>query len=104
MTADNRTDKNNDKYKMFRNFMVNELGITRQDIEAWTKQAVANEISKIIGQINVSEDRMIELASKEIQRTVKDALGHNNRFGQTSNLQAAVVAELSKNLKLSVVD
>lgn len=28
------------KYKMFRNFMVNELKITKEDIEQWTKEAV----------------------------------------------------------------
>jgi hypothetical protein len=42
-----------DKYKMFRNFMVNELEITREDIERWTKDAVAEEVKKISGQMDI---------------------------------------------------
>lgn len=39
-------DKN--KYKMFRNFMVNELGISREDLELWTKEAVSKEVVKVL--------------------------------------------------------
>lgn len=42
-----------DKYKAFRNLMTNELGITRADIEAWTKEAVSAEVLKMVGRINV---------------------------------------------------
>jgi hypothetical protein len=38
------------KYKLFRNFMVNELGIGRDDIEEWAKQAVAETVDKIVRQ------------------------------------------------------
>jgi len=34
------------KYKMFRNFMVNELGISRDDIKEWTMQAVKETVEK----------------------------------------------------------
>jgi len=30
----------NDKYKMFKNYMYNELGITKEDIKNWVKEAV----------------------------------------------------------------
>ena len=42
-----------EKYVHFRNFMANELKITRCDIESWTKEAVAAEVSKIVGQIDI---------------------------------------------------
>ena len=42
-----------EKYKMFRNYMANELKITREDIMLWTKEAVAEETRKIVGQIDV---------------------------------------------------
>jgi hypothetical protein len=29
-------EDNESKYKLFRNFMMNELGITRDDIREWT--------------------------------------------------------------------
>lgn len=43
----------NEKYKMFRNFMVNELGIGRDDIEEWTKEAVREQVTKLVGQLNM---------------------------------------------------
>lgn len=45
-------DSSKDKYKLFRNFMANELGITKEEIERWTKEAVANEIKNKLGQLN----------------------------------------------------
>ena len=32
----------NDKYTLFKNYMHNELGITKDDIKRWTKEAVTN--------------------------------------------------------------
>lgn len=55
-----------DKYKMFRNFMVNELGITREDIRSWTEEAIASEVRKLVGQIDVEG---------LIKRNIKDVSG-----------------------------
>ncbi len=52
-----------DKYKEFRNFMVNELGITKEDIKAWTQEAVSREVIKLIGQFNL--EQMAEKACRE---------------------------------------
>lgn len=41
------------KYKMFRNFMANELGITRGDIRQWTEAAVTAEVQRQLGQMNL---------------------------------------------------
>ena len=38
----------NDKYKMFKNFMFNELGITKEDIRMWVEDAVRDEARKIV--------------------------------------------------------
>ncbi|OKO76049.1 hypothetical protein AC630_23720 [Bradyrhizobium sp. AS23.2] len=38
---------------MFRNFMANELQITREDIKQWTAEAVAAEVKRQMGQIDV---------------------------------------------------
>lgn len=38
----------NDKYKMFKNFMFNELGITKEDIRMWVEEAVRDEARKIV--------------------------------------------------------
>ena len=37
-----------DKYIMFRNFLYNELGITKEDIRDWTKEAVYEVANKYI--------------------------------------------------------
>ena len=38
----------NDKYKMFKNFMFNELEITKEDIRMWVEEAVRDEARKIV--------------------------------------------------------
>ena len=43
------------KYKIFRNFMVNELGISRDDIKEWTIQAVSETVDKILRQYNIKK-------------------------------------------------
>ena len=37
-----------DKYKMFKNFMFNELGITKEDIRSWIIEAVRDEARKVV--------------------------------------------------------
>ncbi len=41
------------KYKMFRNFMYNELNITKEDIKEWTKEAVKEVAQDRLRQINI---------------------------------------------------
>jgi len=42
------SDDSGNRYKMFRNFMVNELGLRREDLEEWAKESVAEEVRKFI--------------------------------------------------------
>jgi len=43
------------KYKIFRNFMVNELGISRDDIKEWTMQAAKETVEKELRGIDIKE-------------------------------------------------
>lgn len=52
------------RYKMFRNFMTNELQLTKSDIEDWTKEAVEETVRNILSQYNV--ESMIEHIIKRI--------------------------------------
>ena len=45
----------NNRYKMFRNFMYNELGITRDDVMLWTKEAISERVEKLVGQISIDD-------------------------------------------------
>lgn len=38
----------NDKWVMFRNYMTNELHITKEDIQDWIKEAVQEEARKMV--------------------------------------------------------
>lgn len=38
----------NEKYRMFTNFLYNELGITKEDIKEWTKQAVTEVAERFV--------------------------------------------------------
>lgn len=86
-----------EKYNMFRNYMVNELGITRQDIEAWTKQSVATEVSKIVDGINVMD--MIDF---NIKKVVDRKLDFNTRYGDNEQLIKHVAIEISKSIELKL--
>jgi hypothetical protein len=38
----------NDKYKLFRQYMMNELGITKDDIQEWTREVVLEVAEKYV--------------------------------------------------------
>lgn len=95
MDASERTDNDNNKYKMFRNYMVNELGITRQDIESWTKQSVANEVQKLLGGINISE-----LIATQSKQHISNAL--SNQYSNNTELVREVAKHLATKLTVKV--
>ena len=88
--------KESEKYKQFRNFMTNELGITRQDIEAWTKQSVATEVEKLIGQINVQE-----LVESSIDKAAHFAI-QGGRYGGGQNLRDELAKLLSQRITVTI--
>ena len=57
-----------DKYRMFRNYMTNELGITRGDIEQWTRDAVQLEVEKYLK----SDHNLLGNTTKRVLRMVFD--------------------------------
>lgn len=65
----NSANANLEKYKQFRNFMTNELGITRGDIETWTRESAAMEASKRLDQMNI--DQMV---AEQIAKKVRESL------------------------------
>lgn len=65
----------NDRYKLFRNFMVNELQITREDIEQWTKESVEKTVKGLVGQMNVSA-QIQHVLSEAVRRSYDKATLH----------------------------
>ena len=40
----------NDKWLMFKNYMHNELGISKEDVRQWLKEAVEEEAERLVAQ------------------------------------------------------
>jgi hypothetical protein len=79
------------KYKLFRNFMVNELGIGRDDIEEWTKQAVAETVDKIVRQ-----KKWDDFIETKVQAQFKDTYTTNRA------IQEAIASVIQRRLILDV--
>lgn len=73
-----------DKYKMFRNFMFNELGITKEDIRDWIQEAVQEEAHRLIMKTYNNFD-----VSTELRRQLTD---------RYSSLRQDIISECSKKL------
>lgn len=73
-----------DKYKMFRNFMTNELGIGRDDIKAWTQEAMTKEVQRLIGQMNITN---------LVESTIRTAIRGSSYSTQMSDDMKRLVRE-----------
>jgi hypothetical protein len=80
-----------DRYKMFRNFMANELGITREDIKLWSQEAVKEQAGKLAGQTDIEgivracvRDAVAEVVRGGIARS--DLGGLLRAFGYTLDI------------------
>lgn len=65
------------KWKMFRNFMYNELGITKEDIRAWLLEAAEQEAKKLAAKSFDDFDMevvLIRAAKAEMAPHVRTAL------------------------------
>ena len=56
-----------DKYRAFRNFMANELGVGKEDIRVWVRETIQEEVAKLLGQLNV-ESLIASSITKEVSR------------------------------------
>ena len=81
----------NDKWSMFKNYMHNELGITKEDIREWIQDAVEIEVKKIVDE-SFSKFSIKDRISREI----------DNHIGQFSDysLRQQISNELVKRLKI----
>ncbi|MGL4232715.1 MAG: hypothetical protein ACRCWJ_15225 [Casimicrobium sp.] len=73
------------KYKEFRNFMCNELNITRYDIETWTKEAVAKEVHKL-----VSGADMKKLAEDAVRASVRQVVIGSSFSGPSTEIKKVI--------------
>lgn len=78
----------NDKWSMFKNYLHNELGITKEDIREWIDEAVRDEARKLVEQ---------SFAKYSLRDRIDDAIKDANLWGQT-NLKTAISNEVAKRI------
>ena len=79
-----------EKYKMFKQFMHNELGITKEDIREWVKESVREEAAKMIAKTYEDFD---------VKREIREVI--NSPYNSIrKDLVNACAAEIIKDFKL----
>lgn len=78
----------NDKWFMFKNYMHNELQITREDIQEWIKSAIEEEARRVISQ---------EFGEFNIQNKISLICKEVNWYGD-SGFNDKVIKEVAKAL------
>ena len=82
----------NEKYRMFKQFMFNELAITKEDIREWIKEAVKDEARKLIEK--TYDDYSVRKEVRDMLRTPYDSV--------RKEIVNAAASEICKHVKLVV--
>jgi len=76
------------KWLMFKNYMHNELGITKEDIRQWISEAVQEQAERMVQN---------EFNNFDIQKTVKRMITEDKYFG-SENLKKEIRNEVADQL------
>ena len=76
------------KWLMFKNYMHNELGITKEDIREWIQEAVQQQAEKMVRN---------EFSNFDIQKVVKKMVTEDTFYGSES-LKKEIRTELGNQL------
>lgn len=77
-----------DKWIMFKNYMHNELGITKEDIRQWIEEAVQKQAETLVNN---------EFKNFDIHKVVERVINDDKYFG-SKNLKRDIAQELSKQI------
>lgn len=83
----------NEKYIMFKNFLHNELGITREDIQEWIQDAIREETKKVINKTFADFD-----IEREARRAISDSI-----YSGYSNIRKEIIESAAREV-LSQLD
>lgn len=85
----------NDKWMMFKNYMHNELGITKEDIRDWIEDAVKIEVEKLVHD---------SFKNFDIEKKIESAiLGYYRWHGTlNSNITELAARQIAKNFTLKL--
>ena len=85
------------KYKLFKNFMHNELGITKDDIKMWTKEVVSTEVEKMFKD-KYSDFNVEKIAEQEVRRIL------SLNIYNLSDIKANIAKGISEKIVLRLLD
>lgn len=85
-----------DKYTMFMNFMHNELGISKEDIKDWIKEAVENVAKQMVAK-SFENFSINQIVSKYV---VSSDIFSNKHL--TASIEKAVASEILTRFKVEV--
>lgn len=77
-----------DKWLMFKNYMHNELGITKEDIRQWIEDAVREQAEKMVKN---------EFSNFDVEKIIKNMVYKDEFFG-SKTLNRQVCDEVSKQI------
>ena len=77
-----------DKWLMFKNYMHNELGITKEDIRQWIEDAVERQAEKLVKN---------EFKSFDVHRVVERVITDEKYYG-SKNLKREISQEMTKQI------
>ena len=87
----------NDKWVMFRNYMANELGITKDDVREWIKDAIRDEVKSVVahsyGRCDIEE---------MIRRTITNYDFYGRDKGFNEDVKKITAAILASNLEIRI--
>ena len=89
-----------DKYKAFTNYMHNELGISKEDIRTWTKEAVY-EVAETYVQ-NQLNDRSVDQRIMSIIKDNKFSIWDRDDRTFDQAIRKGVIDELVKQVEIDV--
>lgn len=83
-----------EKYEAFRNYMFNELGITKEDIRAMIRDAVKEQVKLLINQ-TFGEFELKQMAKGEMVKRV-DLLMGPRQYDSSGKMFEKIAAEVGK--------
>lgn len=82
----------NEKWEMFKNYMHNELGITKDDIRAWIKEAAKEQAERLVNQ---------EFRKFDINEYIRNTL-NNDFFKYKSSLREEISKAIVDKIELTI--
>lgn len=83
---------NNEKWIMFKNYMHNELGITKEDIRQWIEDAVQKQAETLVKN---------EFNNFDVHRVVEKVIKDERYFG-SKHLKDDITSEIAKQIMTKI--